>query len=537
MPSAAKLTLPAYLANNMVLQQRSVMKFTGTAAPNSFVRIYTSWNKENLTDSVGASGEFSIKVSIPEASQTEYFVRISELEKKGSRLVATETKVFSNILIGEVWLCSGQSNMDMPIQGWGMVNNNAEEVRNANYPMIRLFKVAAVSADHPSDDLPVSMSWTVCAPSSVPEFSAAAYFFGRELYKSLNIPIGLVQSAWGGSNAEAWVPLEDFKTVSSAWARYSAGAQYSFNKDSVKKYFGWNNEHQVPTLLYNKMIHPLKSYPIRGAIWYQGETNAWGSNYYTQLMDTLISSWRKDWGYKFPFYTVQLAGYMKQVDVQPSSNWAALRWDQQKTAVQMDSTGMATAIDIGNQDDIHPKNKQEVGRRLALLALRKTYGKDVVAEAPVPVRWDVGSTKTTIVFNRKIHARADSIPVGFIYGSRRSSATGKVATAKIVNDTTIEITSPTPYVRPVVRYNWADYPIGNLYGENNLPVLPFRTNDEHTMELVGIGKVYIAREPSSKPQDVYSLDGTLLKKNASEDDIQNLRKGIYIIGSKKTLVR
>lgn len=326
MPSAAKLTLPAYLASHMVLQQKSVMTFKGTATPNSHVRLYTSWNKESITDSVDGDGNFAIKVSIPEASKTSYFVRLTELrERANGSFLSNDIKVLSDVLVGEVWLCSGQSNMEMPVQGWGMVNNNAQEVASANYPYIRLFQVAEVSDNHPSDVLPVSISWTACTPSSVPGFSAAAYFFGRELYRNLDIPIGLVQSAWGGSNAEAWVSVDKLKTIRTAWTRYSAGEKYEFNKDSVKRYLGWNYENQVPSLLYNKMIYPLKKFPIRGAIWYQGEANAWGSGYYTALMDTLISSWRQDWGYKFPFYAVQLAGYYQQVDVQPNSNWAALR--------------------------------------------------------------------------------------------------------------------------------------------------------------------------------------------------------------------
>lgn len=538
MPTAAKLTLPAYLASHMVLQQKSVMTFKGTATPNSHVRIYTSWNKENVTDSVDGDGNFAIKVSIPEASKTSYFIRVTELKTRANgSFISSDIKVLSDVLVGEVWLCTGQSNMEMPVQGWGKVNNYAEEVKNANYPYIRLFQVAEVCDNHPSEEVPVSIAWTACSPTSVPEFSAAGYFFGRELYNNLDIPIGLVQSARGGSIAETWLSIDKLKTIKAAWSRYSAGEKYDFDIDSVRINLGWTPDFTVPSVYYNKMIYPLRKFPIRGAIWYQGEGNAWGSSYYTALMDTLISSWRQDWGYNFPFYAVQLAGYNQQVDVQPNSKWAALRWDQQKTALQMDSTGLATAVDIGNQTDIHPKNKQEVGRRLALLALKKTYGQDVVAEAPIPIRYQIGYKKTTIVFSGKIHARNDSVPVGFIYGSRSSTDTYKVATAEIVNDTTIEITPPSIMPRGAVRYNWADYPIGNIYGENGLPVLPFRTDDTATMRLVGIDGVELGGPAAKASRDIYTIDGALVRRNASDSDVARLKKGIYIMGGEKIVVR
>lgn len=203
----------------------------------------------------------------------------------------------------------------------------------------------------------------------------------------------------------------------------------------------------------------------------------------------------------------------------------------------MDSTGLATAIDIGNQTNIHPKNKQEVGRRLALLALKKTYGKDVVAEAPVPKRYQIGYRKVTIVFSGKIHARNDSVPVGFIHGTRSSTSNYKVATAEIVNDTTIEITPASLVPRGAVRYNWADYPIGNIYGDNGLPVLPFRTDDTATMRLVGIDGVELGGPAAKASRDIYTIDGALVRRNASDSDVARLTKGIYIMGGEKIVVR
>ena len=294
------------------------------------------------------------------------------------------------------------------------------------------------------------------------------------------------------------------------------------------------NEFQVPTLLYNTMVHPMINFPIRGVIWYQGEANAWGSSYYTALMDSLISSWRKDWGYKFPFYTVQLAAWQTPAEFQENSNWAALRWDQWKTSQQMDSTGMATAVDVGNATDIHPKNKQEVGRRLALIALKNTYGFNVVADAPKPVSYRFEYKKAYITFDKKIHVRNDSVPVGFRFKDR-SYKRFYAATAKVVGEKTIEISVSQPLRPSAIYYNWADYPIGNIYGENNLPVLPFRTDQMNLIDdLVGIDNV---RTDAGKSNNVYTTDGVLIKSDAGEQDMENLPKGIYVIGNKKKLVK
>ncbi len=534
MVANAKLVLPNIYANEMVLQQNAVLNLQGKANPNAYVRFYGSWNKENIDVETDSVGNFSIKVTLPEASNTAYTMRVTEMKKRGTSFQQTDVKVFNPVYIGEVWLCSGQSNMQMPVQGsWGMINNYEEEVKNANYPMIKLFQVEiSGKCNHPTDSLSVWTSWNSCSPSTVPEFSATAYCYGRELYKELNIPIGLIQSAYGGSNVEAWMSLEAARTIPSLQTTLDKCAKYDFDRDSVKKYLGMANEFQVPTLLYNTMIHPLKTFPIRGAIWYQGEANV-GNTHYSEMMDSLISFWRKDWGYQFPFYYVQLAGYTEAVAVQPASSWATLRWEQWKTLGQMENVGMATAVDIGNQYDIHPKNKQELGRRLALVALKNTYGFDVVAEAPVPIKYDFAYRKAKIIFNKKIHVRNDSIPTGFLFQDKtyRSFYEG---TTTLLNDTTIEISVMRP-VRPyAIYYNWADYPLGNIYGENGLPVLPFRSDQ---MDLVdGIEDVRVDK-PSSL-NNVYSTDGTLLRQDVNESNAtDNLPKGIYIIGNKKKYIR
>lgn len=532
----ASITLPSYYASGMVLQQKSVFQLKGKSTPNANMMFSASWDNVKVYTNADSEGNFSFKVTVPEASTKTYALHIYELQKKGNRDVVKASRNITQVYAGEVWFCSGQSNMQMPVQGsWGLMNNYQEEIKNANYPMIKLLSVAASGKNnHPADDTDLWSNWVACSPSTIPDFSALAYCFGRELYKNLNIPIGLIQCAYGGSNAEAWVSLETARTIPALKTQLDKCAQYDFHRDSVSKYLGMKNEFQVPTLLYNTMVHPMINFPIRGVIWYQGESNAWGSSYYTALMDSLISSWRKDWGYKFPFYTVQLAAYQTPAEFQENSNWAALRWDQWKTSQQMDSTGMATAVDVGNATDIHPKNKQEVGRRLALIALKNTYGFDVVADAPKPVSYRFEYKKAYITFDKKIHVRNDSVPVGFRFKDR-SYKRFYAATAKVVGDKTIEISVSQPLRPSAIYYNWADYPIGNIYGENNLPVLPFRTDQMNLIDdLVGIDDV---RTDAGKSNNVYTTDGVLIKSDAGEQDMENLPKGIYVIGNKKKLVK
>lgn len=532
----ASITLPSYYASGMVLQQKSVFQLKGKSTPNANMMFSASWDNVKVYTNADSEGNFSFKVTVPEASTKTYALHIYELQKKGNRDVVKASRNITQVYAGEVWFCSGQSNMQMPVQGsWGLMNNYQEEIKNANYPMIKLLSVAASGKNnHPADDTDLWSNWVACSPSTIPDFSALAYCFGRELYKNLNIPIGLIQCAYGGSNAEAWVSLETARTIPALKTQLDKCAQCDFHRDSVSKYLGMKNEFQVPTLLYNTMVHPMINFPIRGVIWYQGETNAWGSSYYTALMDSLISSWRKDWGYKFPFYTVQLAAYQTPAEFQENSNWAALRWDQWKTSQQMDSTGMATAVDVGNATDIHPKNKQEVGRRLALIALKNTYGFDVVADAPKPVSYRFEYKKAYITFDKKIHVRNDSVPVGFRFKDK-SYKRFYAATAKVVGDKTIEISVSQPLRPSAIYYNWADYPIGNIYGENNLPVLPFRTDQMNLIDdLVGIDNV---RTDAGKSNNVYTTDGVLIKSDAGEQDMENLPKGIYVIGNKKKLVK
>lgn len=465
----AKVVLPTFYASNMVLQQKANMTIKGKANANSTVKFTPSWNNKAVTAKADAQGAFSVTFRVPDASFTPYTLTFTDGDGE---------LVLSDILCGEVWLCSGQSNMEMPVRGWGhdFINNSAREVADADkYPMIRLLQVKMSGKQpQPVDDTEFNKVWEVCSSKTIGNFSAIGYLYGRELYEYLRVPIGLIQSAFGGSTAEAWVSLDNIRKFPDVKKTLDECEKCGFLTDSIFKTYKRRPQH-TPTLLYNTMLHPLRVLPIKGVIWYQGCSNAWGCPYYTELMNTLIGSWRDLWGYKFPFYYVQLAGYQKQVTVQPESNYAKLRWDQWKS-LSYERTGMATAIDIGNQHDIHPKNKQEIARRLLLVALNKTYGrKNIVCEAPAPASISLGDGKATIKFNGNIHVRNDSTAAGFIACDANNNYVE--ATAKLEDANTLSITAPGLGKIKDIRYNWAEYPIGNLYGPTNLPVLPFRTDD------------------------------------------------------------
>lgn len=465
----AKVVLPSFYADNMVLQQKSNTTISGKANPGATVRLTPSWSKKTILAKADADGKFTVKFRVPTASMKAYTLTFTDGDGK---------TVLSNILCGDVWLCSGQSNMEMPVQGWGMINNNAEEVAKAdNYPMIRVLQVKMSGKEpKPVDDTEFTKIWEVMSAKTAPLTSAVAYLFARELCDNLKIPIGIVQSAYGGASAQSWVSKEVAATFPELRDVMEKCEKVGYNRDEIKKNYNIEQQH-APTLCYNTMLYPLRVLPVKGAIWYQGCTNAnpWGIKFYTPLMNSLINSWRTLWGYDFPFYYVQLAGFMDQVTVQPDADYAGLRHCQWKN-LELPRTGMATAVDIGNQKDIHPKNKQGVAHRLALLALNKTYGrKNLVCEAPRPLKCAISGGNAVITFSGKIHARNDSVACGFI----ASGEDGKFveATAKITGPTTISVSAPSLRKIATVRYDWANYPIGNIYGPTNLPVLPFRTDD------------------------------------------------------------
>ena len=347
----AQVVLPPFFNSNMVLQKGIELPVWGWASPGEKVTV--TFEKNVVKTRTGKNGKWLVKLPKMEYGGP-YTMTI-----KGKNL-----RTIENIMIGEVWVCSGQSNME-----WKVTNtkNADKEITAANYPDIRLFTVKKRVSKEPQENLEDGQ-WSVCTPQSVPDFSAVGYYFGRNLNEQLKVPIGLIHTSWGGTVAETWMSPEAI----AADPDFSAKLENLKGVDMNAKKVGPN---EYPTLLYNGMLNPIIPYGIRGAIWYQGESNAGRAQQYKRVFPSMINDWRTKWSQgNFPFLFVQLANYQKPVAEPAESDWAELREAQTQT-LQLENTGMATIIDVGEADNIHPKDKQTVGYRLSLAARKVAYGR------------------------------------------------------------------------------------------------------------------------------------------------------------------
>ncbi|MBO9674396.1 MAG: 9-O-acetylesterase [Sphingobacteriaceae bacterium] len=627
-----KILLPSVFSDNMVLQQKTNAAIWGKATAGKAVKITVSWNKINYGAIADAGGNWKIKVATP-AYGGPYSITISD----------GEILVLNNVLIGDVWICSGQSNMEMPLAGWGKILNSEKEIANAKFPEIRLLQAEHVTSNFPLNDAKVANGgWQECSPKYIAEFSSTAYFFAREVYEKTKIPIGLIHTSWGGTIAEAWTSAETLKkmadfsaavdkvqklatnpssvsyeeklqnwikitsekdsgyqsgeakwastetadwksmTLPALWENagltnldgivwftkkvnipenwktngvklnlgtiddnditfvngvkvgetvgYNVGRTYtipanllkagentitvrvfdsggggglygdakelSLTNNTIEKISlagDWKykigldfknieakpyeeNGPNRPTVLYNAMIHPYQQFSIKGAIWYQGEANADRAYQYRELFPAMIKDWRQKWAQgDFPFYFVQLANFM-QVDNEPTeSAWAELREAQQKT-LALPNTGMATIIDIGDAKDIHPKNKQEVGRRLALIALAKTYGLKINYSGPVYQSSKIEGKHILLTFGNSQNGlkTADG---GALTGFAIAGADKKFYWAKAsIKGNQIMVSSDQVPNPVAVRYAWGNNPACNLVSNDGLPASPFRTD-------------------------------------------------------------
>ncbi|MEX0273559.1 MAG: sialate O-acetylesterase [Flavobacteriaceae bacterium] len=446
MAAFSKIWLPSVLSDGMVLQQQSKARLWGwTTVPSESLTIIGSWNNTPITVKAD-KGQWTVALPTPLAGGP-YTVTI-----KGH-----ETLVIRDVMIGEVWICSGQSNMEWtPNQG---LDNKEAEIAAANHPNIRFFKVTRRWSDHPQED--VLGQWQACSPKTLPDFSSVAYFFGRRLQKELNVPIGLIATSWGGTPVETWIPKEVLYADKELWEASKKIAENPWRPSA-------------PGKAYNGMIHPLRKIDMAGVIWYQGESNRANADSYYQSFPLLIQTWRTIWGKEFPFFFVQLAPFkydgpeQRQVAVVRDAQWHALK--------TVPKTGMAVTMDIGNLGDIHPTNKQDVGKRLALWALAKTYGKDLLCSGPEFKSFEVKGKKAIVDFYHKgggLMASDKALTYFEVAGKDQVFYPAKARIKK----NKVEVYSDKVKHPVSVRFAFTNGPQPNLFNSEGLPALPFRTDD------------------------------------------------------------
>lgn len=621
----AEVTLPKIFGDNMVLQRDRAIVVWGWASAKE--KITVQLNKQTKTVSAGKDGQWKVSLSA-EAAGGPY-----QLVVKGKNTIT-----LSNVLIGDVWICSGQSNMEWVVRN---SNNAAEEIKQAQYPAIRHFKVPNTVASTPKNDLPDG-SWKLCTPENVGDFTAVGYFFARELVKELNVPIGLINTSWGGTHSETWTSREAFEgsdefkemiasmprlnldsiareraaamqkhieglqgsmNVSSAeietwrqptlndnqwkkmhvpglweqqalgdfdgvvWLRKSftvtaadAGKEatlelamiddsdetyvngvragstrgysekriyripagilkegnnvvavrvedtgggggiygdesqvrivtdtksqslagdWSFRVEAVSRRAATVGPNSYPTLLFNAMINPLLPLGIKGALWYQGESNAGRAYQYRKAFPLMITDWRKRWAQgDFPFYFVQLASFNAGHGTSATgSSWAELR-EAQTMTLSLPNTGMAVTTDVGDANDIHPRNKQDVGKRLAALALARTYGKSVVDSGPVYKSMEVKADRIIVTLGNTGGGLVAKDRYGYLKGFEIAGADQKFQYAKAyVDGNTVVVYHESVKAPVAVRFGWADDASDdNLYNKEGFPAVPFRTD-------------------------------------------------------------
>ncbi len=445
----AAIRLPSAFTNNMVLQRNTDVKIWGWAEPGANVKLVGSWNLGDTVTVQSNNNSFWQAVVKTTDAGGPYTLTIWDNEKT----------VLNNILLGEVWICSGQSNMEWSINHG--IKDGEVEAAAANDNNIRFLHVPKTGSETLQDNC--IASWTVCSPETMRKTSALAYFFGRELHKKLNIPIGLIVSAWGGTPAEVWVPEEKVEESPAL----SAAAK-------VREDYPW--WPKAPGLCYNAMIHPLMPYSIAGAIWYQGESNTHvqQTSTYDQLMRTLITSWRNGFQKEIPFYYVQIAPFMYGG---PQEKAYLIREQQTKT-MGLPHTGMVVIWDlVENVKNIHPLNKQDVGKRLANWALAETYHvPDIVYQSPMYKSMEIKGDKVRITFDHAptgLKCNEKKITQFVIAGEDRHFVPADV---KIDGKTVV--VSAKGVKKPVaVRFLFDNASIGNLFSSEGMPVCPFRTDN------------------------------------------------------------
>ncbi|NQT93719.1 MAG: sialate O-acetylesterase [Lentisphaerae bacterium] len=515
-PVRAAIRLPSVIGHNMVLQRDMPVPLWGWADPGEEVTIRIG--ERTAKTRAGANGKWRLVLKpMPAGGPFKMIV-----EGK------TRT-VLQNVLVGEVWICSGQSNAAMALQSCA---DSESEIAGADFPRIRLFSVAKNSSCRSPGD--VQGLWVECSPRTAPSFSGLAYLFGRYMHKHLDVPIGMISSSVGGTEAEYWTPYTAFygepeiRHIITDWndsmlARVDRMAAVQRDLETWKRnaiaarevgspllmppvHSSGDPRYVAPGRLFNAMIHPLIPYAMRGVIWYQGEANVSAGREYRTLFASLIRAWRQEWGQgEFPFLFVQLPNFTPaRDDPVMSSGWAELR-EAQAMALSLPATGMAVAIDVGDADNIHPKDKQAVARRLGLAARAVAYGEKIVHSGPIYKGMTVSGNKVSLTFD---HVGSGLVARGGElrrFGIAGPDARFVWAKAVIEGDKVIAWSDEVE--KPVaVRYAWSSNPEGcNLYNKEGLPASPFRTSDKVDMPLPRT--THIARCP--RMEEAPTIDGKL----------------------------
>ncbi len=450
---------PASLfTNHMVLQQQSNAAIWGWAKPNVKIKVTTSWNKQIYSVAADAEGKWKLKVVTPIAGGP---YEISFFDG--------ELLTLKDILIGEVWFCGGQSNMEMPMKGFKSqpILGSNEDILKATNNNIRLYTVPRSSVlEKQSNSKP--SDWKLVNSENVANFSATAYYFGQLLSQMLNVPIGLLHDSYGGSSIEAWMSPEDLSPFTDI--------KIPSKSDTIKQVT------RTPTTLYNGMLHPVIGYGIRGAIWYQGESNYERPDRYEDLFPTMVASWRKNWeNGDFPFYYAQIAPYKyAQLPVSENNyklNSAFLREAQRKSLAKISNSGMAVLMDVGEENSIHPANKKVVGLRLAYLALAQTYGiKGFGFASPNYQSITIDKEKAVVNFQNVpngLTSFGKDLALFEIAGEDQKFYPAKAKiTGSSITVTATEVKNPV-----AVRYAFKDFVAGDLFGNDGLPVSSFRTDN------------------------------------------------------------
>lgn len=450
---SAQLKIHTLIGNNMVLQRNSEVNIWGVAAPNEKIKVHASWNNLTVNTTANSNGEWILKLKTGNAGGP-YSIRVN---------AKSEKVILNNILLGEVWLCSGQSNMEMPVEGFEdqPINGSADIIANANNPQIRLYTVERAAEKYPVTSC--KGSWNEANSESVAKFSAVGYLYAKYLTEKLDVPVGIICSSWGGSRIEAWMNNETIAKFPNALAQTT--------------YENTPDNHRA-TMLYNGMIAPIKNYRIKGVLWYQGESNIINYFDYAALMQAMVSQWRTDFNIgDFPFYFVEIAPYTYPYP--GSLNSALQREAQLKAASLIPNSAMVCTIDLGDRDWIHPAEKYLIAKRLANTALAETYQlKGIEYKVPTFKRMEVKDSIMHVYFN--------NTPLGISNFGKKVQCFELAGADKVFYPALLTIDKMHAQLysdkvkKPVaVRYAFNNYPEteGYLYNCEGIPIPSFRTDE------------------------------------------------------------